>query len=131
MRSVRPFTFNPRCETVRNGRADDGIAPRLRATFESAGRLFVARLGPEKTCGLIGAIPVLPAKCRLPPEKRAPPKPTPPPRKPRPPPTGPARPPPPPTWPPPLKPPPPKPPPPPPWGSAHAARVRATDVMPT
>src|SRR5438309_8832977 len=116
MWSVRPLTFNPRCETVRNGRADEEIAPRLRATFESAGRLFVIRPGLEKTGGLTPDMPVLPAKCRPPPEKRAPP-----PRKPPPPPTGPARPPPPPTWPPPLKPPPPKPPPTPPWGPAHAA----------
>src|SRR4029077_874585 len=128
MWSVRPFTFNPRCETIRDGRADEEIAPRLRATFESAGRLFVIRPGLEKTGGLTPDMPVLPAKCRPPPEKRAPPKLTPPPRKPPPPPTGPARPPPPPTWPPPLKPPPPKPPPPPPWGPAHAAKERPTAV---
>src|SRR5947208_16310553 len=117
MWSVRSLTFKPRCETVRNGRADEEITPRLRATFESAGRLFVIRPGLEKTGGLTPDMPVLPAKCRPPPEKRAPLKLTPPPRKPPPPPTGPARPPPPPL----LKPPPPKPPPTPPWGPAHAA----------
>src|SRR5437660_12654398 len=119
MWSGRPLTFNPRCETVRNGRADEEIAPRLRATFESAGRLFANRPRLEKTGGLTPDMRVLPAKCRPPPEKRAPPKLTPPPRKPHPPPTGPARPPPPPTLPQPLKPPPPKPPPPPPCAPAR------------
>src|SRR5438034_7348976 len=130
---VRPF--NPRCGNVRDGRAAEGIAPRL-ATLKAAGRL-IPRSAPEKTYGLIRDIPIPPekrgtplAKCGTPPPKCpiGTPKPTPPPRPP-PPKCPPPEPPPPPARPP-LKPPPPHPPPPPPWPAAHVVGLSPSRVSP-
>src|SRR6059058_3769537 len=119
MWSVRPF--NPCCGNVRDGRAAEGIVPRLRATLEAAARLIL-RFCPEKTCGLVRDIPIPREKRGPPSEKRG----TPPPKRPagRPKPTPPPRPPP-PKWPA-AKPPPP----PPPCPAAHVVGLSASRVRP-
>src|SRR5438874_7616239 len=130
MWSVRPF--NPCCGNVRDGRAAEGIVPRLRATLEAAARLIL-RFCPEKTCCLVRDIPIPREKRGPPSEKRG----TPPPKRPagRPKPTPPPRPPP-PKWPPPKPPPPPRPPPPPnpppppPCPAAHVVGLIASRVRP-
>src|SRR6266480_262406 len=136
MWSMRPF--NPRCGTVCDGRAGEGIALRLCAMLG-----VTERLGRPSLAGCLNdGLPneenrdPAPAKFGTPPEKCAPPKPTAPPRLPTPPPTCPAakapprKPPP---WNPPPKPPPPwkPPPPPPPFPAACIAGLSATQVMPT
>src|SRR5437870_10465881 len=125
MWSIRPF--NPRCGTVCDGRAGEGIALRLCAMLG-----VTDRLGRPSLAGCLNdGLPneenrdPAPAKFGTPPEKCAPPKPTPPPRLPTPPPTCP------PLKLPPRKPPPPWKPPPTPAGPAHVMGLSAREAMPT
>src|SRR5437588_4184160 len=129
MWSIRPF--NPRCDTVCDGRVAEGIALPLCAMLGVTDRLGRASLAGCLNEGLPNEEnrDPAPAKLGTPPEKWDPPKPTPPPRLPTPPPTCPA-----------AKAPPRKPPIPPPKGGptpmptawpAQPAWARAIDVIPT